>query len=136
MVVVLPALKADPPEANDQSMAGAANPVDVADDSVLCVRWLYDSHGGIAAGRHHEHVVVYVAIFPLISIGSFLLILILAADVGSNRDVGAGTGNVRASVGRISRGRAILTSSVIAVVVRSMIGKLKGCQPGGAGLPG
>ena len=57
----------------------------------------------------------------MISIGCFLLILILAADVGSNRDVGANTGNVRASVGRISRGRDILTDSVMAVVVRSSV---------------
>ena len=111
MVVVFPALKADPPEAIDQSMAGAANPVDVADNSILCDRWLHGSHGGFAAVRNHEHVVVYVAISPLISIGCFLLILILAADVGSHRNVGANTGNVRASVGRISRGRATLTGS-------------------------
>ena len=62
MVVVFPALKADPPEAIDQSVAGAANPVDVADSSILCVRWLHDSHGGLADGRNHEHVVVDVAI--------------------------------------------------------------------------
>ena len=121
MVVVFPALKADPPEANDQSMAGAANPVDVADDRILCVRWLHDSHGGFAAGRNHEHVVVDGAIFPLISIGRFLLNLILAADVGSNRDVGAGTGNVGASVGGIICGRVVLTGIVIAVVVRSSV---------------
>ena len=62
MVVVFPALKADPPEAIDQSTARAANPVDVADNSVLCVRWLLDGHGGLADGRNHEHVVVSVTI--------------------------------------------------------------------------
>ena len=102
-------------------MAGAANPVDVADNSILCIRWLLDSHGGLADGRNHEHVVVSATISSLISIGCFLWILILAADVGSNRDVGANTGNVRASIGRISRGRGILTGSVIAVVVRSSV---------------
>ena len=117
MVVVFPALKADPPKANDQSMAGAANPVDVADDSILCVRWPLDSHDGHAAGRNHEHVVVNVAIFPLMCIGRFLLILILAADVGSNRDVIASIGKVYANVGGISRGRAVMTGIVIAVVV-------------------
>ena len=117
MVVVFPALKADLPEAIDQSMAGAANSVDVVDDRILCVRWLHDSHGGFAAGRNHERVVVYVAISLLISIGRFLLILILAADVGSNRGVGAGTGNVCASIVGIIRGRVVLTGIVIAVVL-------------------
>ena len=117
MVVVFPALKADAPEAIDQSMAGAANPVDVADNSILCVRRLHDSHGGFAVGRNHEHVVVYVAISPLISIGCFLLILILAAGVGSKWEVIASIGKVYANVGGISCGRAILTGIAIAVVV-------------------
>ena len=120
-MVVFPEFETDSPEAKDQSMAGAANPVDVADDRILCVRWLHDSHGGFAAGRNHEHVVVDVAIFPLISIGRFLLNLILAAEVGSNRDVGAGTGSVGASVGGICRGRAVKTVTVVAVVIRSSV---------------
>ena len=53
----------------------------------------------------------------------FLLGLILAADVGSSRDVIASTGNVCASIGGISRGRVVLTGIVIAVVVRSSVGE-------------
>ena len=119
-MVVFPAFETDPPEANDQSMAGAANSVNVADTSILCVRRLHDSYGGFADGRNHEHVVVYVAISPLISIGCFLLVL-MAANVGSNRDVIASIGKVNANVGGISRGRAMMTGIVVAVVVRSSV---------------
>ena len=45
----------------------------------------------------------------------------MAADVGSNRDVIASIGKVYANVGGISRGSAVMTGIVIAVVVRSSV---------------
>ena len=65
MVVVFPAFEADSHMANNQSMARAAESVDVGDDVILYSRERHDDHGNLAGSRVREHIVVAVVFAPL-----------------------------------------------------------------------
>ena len=65
--------------------------------------------------------VIFVISLPVAM--DFLLISILAADVGSNWDVVGSIGKVSANVGVIRCGHDVMTGIVMAVVVRSSVGE-------------
>ena len=91
MVVVFPAFEADSHVANDQSMARAAESVDVADDVIPYRRERHDGRGNFAGSRVHEHIVVSVAFAPLFPVVC-LPLEIVVANVGMIYDVVACVG--------------------------------------------
>ena len=97
MVVVFPAFEADSHVANDQSMARAAESVDVCDGVIPYSRGRHDDHGNFAGSRVHEHIAVSVAFAPLFPVVC-LPLEIVVANVGMIYDVVACVGSELAIV--------------------------------------